>query len=147
MDWYYLILGGAMRGACAHRRALGRVRGAGQGRTLRASPAVGDGRRDQRAGTGSTRSATPSRRDRACRVHSASARSRWIVLDRLVFSDGRKALAGGESCWTSAAVVLAADAISRTSAANGIFRDVRSPLGDAGRTCYSSATRHLSGRL
>ena len=56
----------------------------------------------------------------------------------LVFSDGKR-WPVEKSCWTSAAVVLAADAISRTSAANGIFRDVRSPLGDAGRTCYSSS--------
>lgn len=40
----------------------------------------------------------------------------------LVFADGKR-WPVEKSCWTSAAVVLAADAVSRTSAANGIFRD------------------------
>ncbi len=40
----------------------------------------------------------------------------------LVFADGKR-WPVEKSCWTSAAVVLAADALSRTSNANGIFRD------------------------
>ena len=45
----------------------------------------------------------------------------------LVFADGKR-WPVEKSCWTSAAVILAADAVSRTSVANGIFRDVRQRL-------------------
>ncbi|MFT4201042.1 prenyltransferase [Gordonia sp. (in: high G+C Gram-positive bacteria)] len=42
----------------------------------------------------------------------------------LVFADGKR-WPVEKSCWTSAAVVLAVDAISRTTPGNGVFRDVR----------------------
>ncbi|MFD4431421.1 prenyltransferase, partial [Nocardia sp. NPDC058497] len=40
----------------------------------------------------------------------------------LVFTDGKR-WPEERTTWTAAAVVLAADALSRTSTANGIFRD------------------------
>ena len=40
----------------------------------------------------------------------------------LVYADGKR-WPVEKSCWTSAAVVLAADALSRTSPGNGVFRD------------------------
>jgi hypothetical protein len=60
----------------------------------------------------------------------------------LVFADGKR-WPVEKSCWTSAAVVLAVDALSRTTPANGIFRDA-DPLADGPglhklakyRTCY-----------
>ena len=53
MDWYYPVLGGAVRDdeACAMlAAAVGRVRGAGARRPLRLHQPVGDRRRDLRAG-------------------------------------------------------------------------------------------------
>lgn len=49
----------------------------------------------------------------------------------LVFSDGKR-WPVEKSCWTSAAVVLAADAISRATPGHGIFRDVRQTLAVGG---------------
>ncbi|SIS14458.1 prenyltransferase [Williamsia sterculiae] len=52
----------------------------------------------------------------------------------LVFADGKR-WPVEKSCWTSAAVVLAADAISRTTPANGIFRDAESDEVRVGYCC------------
>ena len=41
-----------------------------------------------------------------------------------VFADGKR-WPVEKSCWTSGAVVLAVDALSRCSGGNGVFRDVR----------------------
>ena len=62
MDWYYPVLGGAVRGAAAAARLaeeLGHVRGAGPGRPLRLRPAVGDRRGDVRAGARAGRHGRP----------------------------------------------------------------------------------------
>ena len=60
----------------------------------------------------------------------------------LVFADGKR-WPVEKSCWTSAAVVLAADALSRTTAGNGIFRDahqVEALIEAAGQTGCGCAT-------
>ncbi|GAB17757.1 hypothetical protein GOEFS_038_00240 [Gordonia effusa NBRC 100432] len=126
MDWYYPVLGGALRGAAGSRRIDERwsefvvsgkgircvnhrpwVTGAETSELVLALDALGD-------------------TDRAVELLASIQHLRdpdgsyWTGL---VFADGKR-WPVEKSCWTSAAVLLAADAVSRTSPGNGIFRDV-----------------------
>ena len=131
MDWYYPVLGGALRGPAALERieeqwhdfvvpGLGArcvsdqpwVTGAETCELVLALDAVGD-------------------RDRALalladvqhlRETDGSYWTGWQFAERVNWPDEH-------STWTAAAVVLAVDALSRTSPGNGIFRAERLPAG------------------
>ncbi|MET9199473.1 prenyltransferase [Gordonia sp. NPDC003585] len=130
MDWYYPILGGALRGTAGQELIARRwdefvvpgrgvrcvdhrpwVTGAETCELALALDALGD-------------------TDDAISLIASIQHLRdpdgsyWTGL---VFADGKR-WPVEKSCWTSAAVILAADAVSRTSVANGIFRDVRQRL-------------------
>ncbi len=127
MDWYYPVLGGAVRGRAGQELVARRwdefvleglgircvdhrpwVTGAETCELALAVDALGD-------------------TDDAIRLIESIQHLRdpdgsyWTGL---VYADGKR-WPVEKSCWTSAAVVLAADAVSRTSAGHGIFRDVR----------------------
>lgn len=131
MDWYYPILGGAVRGPSAHGRLAQRwdefvvdglgircvsdrpwVTGAETCELVLALDAVGD-------------------LDRAHQQFAAMQHLRerdgsyWTGL---VFADGKR-WPVERTTWTGAAVILAADALSRTTPANGIFRGAELPRG------------------
>ncbi|MGW5227119.1 prenyltransferase [Nocardia niigatensis] len=125
MDWYYPILGGAVRGARARDRirchwdefvvpGLGIrcvsdapwVTGAETCELVLALEADGD-------------SATAAKLFAEVQHLRETDGSYWTGL---VFTDGKR-WPEERTTWTTAAVVLAADAISRTTPANGIFRD------------------------
>jgi len=129
MDWYYPVLGGAVRGPSAHERLAARwddfvvdglgarcvddepwVTGAETCELVLALDAVGD-------------------RDRALavfadvqhlRTERASYWTGWQFAEQIFWPDE-------QSTWTAAAVVLAADALSRCTPGNGIFRGDRLP--------------------
>jgi hypothetical protein len=131
MDWYYPVLGGAVRGSAARRRldaawdvfvvpGLGIrcvsdqpwVTGAETSELVLALDAVGQ-------------------RDRAVslladvqhlREADGSYWTGWQFAQRVFWPDEH-------STWTAAAVVLAVDALSRTTPASGIFRADRLPTG------------------
>ncbi|HET7311191.1 MAG TPA: prenyltransferase [Mycobacteriales bacterium] len=131
MDWYYPVLGGAVRGPAGHERiaeqwddfvvpGLGArcvsdqpwVTGAETCELVLALDTVGD-------------------RDRALallaevqhlRDTDGSYWTGWQFAERVNWPDEH-------STWTAAAVVLAVDALSRTSPGNGIFRAERLPAG------------------
>lgn len=134
MDWYYPILGGAVRGADAHRRISDRwsefvvdglgircvsdrpwVTGAETCELVMALEAIGD-------------------RDRALTQFAAMQHLRdpdgsyWTGL---VYDDGKR-WPVERTTWTGAAMVLAADALSGATAAAGIFRGGELPRGLAG---------------
>jgi hypothetical protein len=125
MDWYYPILGGAVRGAAAHTLIKQRwddfvveglgircvadrpwVTGAETCELVMSLEAMGE-------------------YDLACEQFAAMQHLReddgsyWTGL---VFADGKR-WPEERTTWTGAAVILAADALSRTTPANGIFRD------------------------
>ena len=131
MDWYYPILGGAVRGAAAHDRIAGRwhefvvdglgircvndrpwVTGAETCELVMALEAIGD-------------------RPRAMQQFAAMQHLReadgsyWTGL---VYADGKR-WPVERTTWTGAAVILAADALSGTTAAAGIFRGAELPRG------------------
>ncbi|MDO3645957.1 prenyltransferase [Nocardia mangyaensis] len=127
MDWYYPILGGAVRGAAATDRIsrhwdefvvpeLGIrcvsdapwVTGAETCELVLALDAIGD-------------NATANRLFAAMQHLRETDGSYWTGL---VFTDGKR-WPEERTTWTGAAVVLAADALSRTTLGNGIFRDAR----------------------
>lgn len=126
MDWYYPVLGGALRGRAGHARIAQRwdtfvvgnigircvsdrpwVTGAETCELVLALEALGD-------------------HDRARQLFASmqhlreSDGSYWTGL---VYADGKR-WPVERTTWTGAAVILAADALSRTSAGNGIFRDL-----------------------
>lgn len=130
MDWYYPVLGGALRGRAGQERiaryweefvVAGKgircvshrpwVTGAETSELALAVEALGD-------------TADAIELVRSIQHLRDPDGSYWTGL---VFADGKR-WPVEKSCWTSAAVVLATDAISRTSAGNGIFRDVRQTL-------------------
>ncbi|MFD6449638.1 prenyltransferase [Nocardia sp. NPDC060220] len=125
MDWYYPILGGAVRGAAAADRIARHwnefvvadlgircvsdapwVTGAETCELVLALDAIGD-------------TAAASTLFTAMQHLRESDGSYWTGL---VFTDGKR-WPEERTTWTGAAVVLAADALSRTTAGNGIFRD------------------------
>ncbi|GAA1460904.1 prenyltransferase [Williamsia maris] len=131
MDWYYPVLGGAVRGRAGQELIADRwdefvvadlgircvdhrpwVTGAETCELVLAMNCLGDDADATRLFADMQHLRDPDG-------------SYWTGL---VFSDGKR-WPVEKSCWTSAAVVLAADALSRTSSANGIFRDA-DPLVD-----------------
>ena len=97
MEWYYPVLGGALRGAAARARIdsrWDRVRGAGTRHPVRRPPAMGDRRRDLRAGDGAGRHRRLGPRARTIRGHAPPARDRRLLLDRTGVLR-RQAVAGG----------------------------------------------------
>nr|WP_228046847.1 prenyltransferase [Saccharopolyspora sp. HNM0983] len=140
MDWYYPVLGGALRGAPAEQRIAQRwddfvvdglgarcvddhpwVTGAETCELVLSLDAIGaDG---------------PAAELLAAMQHLRDPDgSYWTGY---VYADGKR---WPEECstWTAGAVVLAADALSRTTAANGIFRGRDLPAGmpvTGGRCC------------
>jgi hypothetical protein len=131
MDWYYPVLGGAVRGEAGVARLASRrdefwvdglgvrcvndhpwVTGAETCEYALALDAVGD-----HAGALEALTAMQHLRD--------PDGSYWTGL---VFSDGKR-WPVERSTWTGAAVILAADAITQTSPAAGIFRGDDLPLG------------------
>ncbi|GAA4743927.1 prenyltransferase [Gordonia alkaliphila] len=127
MDWYYPMLGGAIRGREGQERIAQRwdefvVDGLGI-RCVDHRPWVTGAETSELAlaleALGDTEAAI------ALIASIGHLRdpdgSYWTGL---VYDDGKR-WPVEKSCWTSAAVVLAADAISRATPGNGIFRDVR----------------------
>ncbi|RTL06921.1 MAG: prenyltransferase [Acidimicrobiia bacterium] len=127
MDWYYPVLGGAVRGDAAHALI-----------DLRWDEFVVDGLGirciDHRPWvTGAETSELALALDAIGRTDEAAKLiddighlrdpdgSYWTGF---VFADGKR-WPVEKSCWTSGAVVLAVDALSRCSGGNGVFRDVR----------------------
>ncbi len=130
MDWYYPVLGGALRGAAAAERLAGGwdtflVPGLGV-RCVSDQPWVtvaetcelvlaldACGLREQAAGVFDA--VQRQRHD------DGSYWTGWQYANQAHFPDER-------SSWTAAAVVLAADALTGFSAGAGIFRDIPAPL-------------------
>jgi len=123
MDWYYPILGGALRGESAQERIAARwdefvvdglgircvndrpwVTGAETCELVMALDAVGDRRRAVQQFAAMQHLRDPDG-------------SYWTGL---VYADGKR-WPVERTTWTGAAVILAADALSRTTAAGGIF--------------------------
>ena len=119
MDWYYPILGGALRGPAAAARiaaALGRFRGGRSGHPLRRRPALGDRCRNMRTGHGPGCDRAPVGRAPAIRARcSTCAKSDGSYWTGLVFADGKR-WPEERTTWTGAAMILAADALSGTTA-------------------------------
>jgi hypothetical protein len=131
MDWYYPILGGAVRGAAAHDRIAGRwhefvvdglgircvndrpwVTGAETCELVMALEAIGDlGRALRQFG--------------AMQHLREGDGSYWTGL---VYADGKR-WPVERTTWTAAAVILAADALSGATAGSGIFRGAELPRG------------------
>jgi hypothetical protein len=131
MDWYYPILTGAVRGATAHDRIAERwsdfvvdglgircvddrpwVTGAETCELVMALDAMGA-------------------RDRALQQFKAMQHLREVdgsYWTGLVFSDGKR-WPVERTTWTGAAMILAADSLSETTAGSGIFRDDALPRG------------------
>ncbi|UGT54945.1 prenyltransferase [Nocardia asteroides] len=126
MDWYYPVLCGALRGEAARARIARHwdefvvadlgircvsdapwVTGAETCELVLALDAVDD----------TARASALFARMQHLRDPDGSY---WTGL---VFTDGKR-WPEERTTWTAAAVILAADALSRTTAANGIFRDV-----------------------
>ena len=119
MDWYYPVLGGAVRGeagARAARRALGRLRRARARHPLRRHQPVGDRRRDLRAGDGARRPRRPRPRAAAARRHAAPARRRRVATGPATSSPDDVNWPVEHTTYTAAAVILAVDALSRRHA-------------------------------
>lgn len=151
MDWYYPVLGGAVRGEPARERILARwgdfvvaglgarcvddhpwVTGAETCELVLSLEAIGE-------------------RERALELFGAMQHLRdpdgsyWTGL---VFADGRR-WPEERTSWTAASVVLAADALSRTTAGNGIFRATELPVGLAVEpvSCGCEANSYVSGTV
>ncbi|MEE2032132.1 glucosidase family protein [Rhodococcus chondri] len=138
MDWYYPVLGGALRGPAAHQRIQDRwsdfvvdglgircvdhrpwVTGAETCELVLALDALGNTSRARELFAAMQHLRDPDG-------------SYWTGL---VYADGKR-WPVEVSSWTSATVVLAADALSRTTGGNGVFRDAAAPahrLGAADR--------------
>ena len=131
MEWYYPVLGGALRGAAAQARIDDRwddfvvpglgircvdhrpwVTGAETCELVMALDAIGDARRATEQFT-------------AMQHLREDDGSYWTGL---VFADGKR-WPEERTTWTGAAMILAADALSQTTAASGIFRGVGLPRG------------------
>jgi hypothetical protein len=131
MEWYYPVLGGALHGAAAKARIDARwdefvvpglgircvdhrpwVTGAETCELVMALDAIGD---------------TARAREQFAAMHHLREEdgSYWTGL---VFSDGKR-WPVERTTWTGAAMILAADALSRTTPASGIFRGAGLPRG------------------
>lgn len=137
MDWYYPVLGGAVRGEPARRRLTGRwsdfvvdglgvrcvddhpwVTGAETCELVLSLDAVGE-----RASAVELLSAVQHLRE--------PDGSYWTGL---VYADGKR-WPEERTTWTGAAVVLAVDALSAATSGNGIFRAEELPTGLATADC------------
>ena len=134
MDWYYPVLGGAVRGQDADRRmAAGwdTFVVPGSRGPVRQRRAVGHRGRDLRTGhrAGRLRDARPGAggvRERAAPAPpDGSYWTGWQFANQAPFPRER-------SSWTAAAVVLAADALTGFSGGAGIFRDAADEAGQPG---------------
>ncbi len=145
MDWYYPVLGGALRGQAAHDRIAERwndfvvdglgircvddrpwVTGAETCELVMALEAIG-------------RRAAALRQFAAMQHLREEDGSYWTGL---VFSDGKR-WPVERTTWTAAAVILAADALSSATPASGIFRGTNLPRGlegDYDCECVSAPT-------
>ncbi|MBC2642237.1 MULTISPECIES: prenyltransferase [unclassified Rhodococcus (in: high G+C Gram-positive bacteria)] len=131
MDWYYPILGGAVRGAAASERIDSRwddfvveglgircvdhrpwVTGAETCELVLALDAMGERARALAQFTAMQHLRDPDG-------------SYWTGL---VYSDGKR-WPVEQTTWTGGAMILAADALSRTTPGHGIFRDAALPVG------------------
>jgi len=142
MEWYYPVLGGALRGAAARERINERwddfvvpglgircvddrpwVTGAETCELVLALDAIGDSARahEQFAATHHLREEDGSY---------------WTGL---VYADGKR-WPVERTTWTGAAMILAADALSQTTPANGIFRGADLPRGLEGEYDCACAT-------
>ena len=142
MEWYYPVLGGAMSGAAARARIDERwddfvvaglgircvddrpwVTGAETCELVMALDAIGDSARAH---------------EQFASMHHLREEdgSYWTGL---VYSDGKR-WPVERTTWTGGAMILAADALSRTTAANGIFRGVDLPRGLEGEYDCECAT-------
>ncbi|RCW44576.1 hypothetical protein DFQ14_104165 [Halopolyspora algeriensis] len=146
MDWYYPVLGGALRGVPGKRRLFDRwadfvvdglgvrcvndhpwVTGAETCELVLSLDAVGE-------------------RIPAVELFTAMQHLRdpdgsyWTGL---VYADGKR-WPEERTTWTGAAVILAADALSRTTPGNGIFRADDLPTGLADADCGCLETADLS---
>ena len=125
MDWYYPVLAGVMTGDAAQDPARGAqadLHHAGQGRALRGRPTVGHRRRDLRVRAGLSRLSATARRRSSCSAPQQTLRDHHghyftgIVYPELVhFPDGER------STYTSAAVVLTADALAGATPAADLW--------------------------
>jgi hypothetical protein len=143
MEWYYPVLGGALRGAAATARIDSRwdefvvpglgircidhrpwVTGAETCELVMALDAIGDSVR--------------AREQFAAMHHLRETDgSYWTGL---VFSDGKR-WPVERTTWTGAAMILAADALSSTTRASGIFRGHDLPRGLEGDFDCACAAR------
>ncbi|MGV9858684.1 prenyltransferase [Gordonia sp. NPDC003425] len=126
MDWYYPVLGGAVRGRAgqeliARRWAQFVVEGRGV-RCVDHRPWVTGAETCELALALDTLGDTADAVELIASIQHLRDPdgSYWTGL---VYADGKR-WPVEKSCWTSAAVVLAVDAVTRTSPGNGIFRDV-----------------------
>ena len=131
MDWYYPVLGGAVRGAAG--RALSTARWddfvvPGLGIRCVGDQPLGDRRRDLRAGAGAGRGRRPRAGAAPARATCSTCGNErggywtgYVYTDEVVWPRE-------QTTYTAAAVVLAVDALSRTTPGSGIMRGE-----DAGR--------------
>jgi hypothetical protein len=142
MEWYYPVLGGALRGEVARQRINERwddfvvpglgircvddrpwVTGAETCELVMALDAIGD-------------SASAHAQFAAMHHLREEDGSYWTGL---VYADGKR-WPVERTTWTGAAMILAADALSQTTAANGIFRGTDLPRGLEGAYDCACAT-------
>jgi hypothetical protein len=131
MDWYYPVLGGAVRGEAARERFISRwdryvVAGLGI-RCVDDEPWV----------TGAESAECVMALD--CAGMTDRALKMFADIQHLRYEDGsywtgwqfaaQVNWPGERSTWTAAAVILAADALSRTTPGSGIFRGEDLPMG------------------
>lgn len=131
MDWYYPVLGGALRGAAGRERLAGRwadfvVDGLGA-RCVDDHPWVTG------AETCELVLSLDALGDRPSAVEQFAAMQHLRDPDGsywtgLVYADDQR-WPEERTTWTGASVILAADALSRTTPGNGIFRAEDLPLG------------------
>ncbi len=132
MDWYYPVLCNVLEGdrrRAAAGQPLGHLRDARARRPLRERRAVGHRRRDGRVRHRPCCRRGQGQGHRAAQLDEGPSPRRRLVLDRA--SCTRRAVhfpAGERTAYTAAAVILAADAISGTSAASDIFIPATLPL-------------------
>ena len=117
MDWYYPVLGGAVRGEAGARPARRRAGTTswcpGLGHPLRRHQPVGDRRRDLRAGDGAGRARRPRPRAASCSPTCSTCAHEdggywtgYVYPDDVIWP-------AEHTTYTAAAVILAADALSR----------------------------------
>ena len=151
MDWYYPVLGGAVRGAAAQRQLAGRwdefwVEGLGV-RCVADRPWVTGAETCELA----LALDAAGQRERAVEVLASMQHLRdpdgsyWTGY---VFDDGVR-WPVEQSTWTGAAVILAADAVSESTGGSGIFRSDDLPLGvdPASVVCAADAGANGAGSV